>query len=163
MNTDTFSAFRAPGLRIAYRMTPLQAALLRALADVLPPAGLRVVCTRCAEILKTADHLVCDNQPDDVEWRADCPCTTRRIAPAEVVSVLKPTGRLIADAPDILAGSHLAIRCPIKATSCLWTPLTVTDSPSETVVRCQCQGLDLLAGVYRYQRKMAQGLTAGVH
>lgn len=138
--------------RKARDLTPLQVGFLIGVEPVLQATGLWIVCEQCAILTGTVKHLTLANAPEDPIWKADCRCTTRRIPRAQVTRSLPPNGRLLLDAPTILRGTGLAVRCPHKATRCLWTPLeTVRDTPEELTVRCQCWQVDLQAGIYRFR------------
>lgn len=115
--------------------------------------GFWVVCPDCAQNFHTHKHLVTDNAPEAVEWKADCGCTERRFL-RETLPILPSDGSDLLWLKDrMLKGARLDLRCVVKATGCLTTPLTVSHGETETTVRCGCYQIDLTAGVYRFRKQ----------
>jgi hypothetical protein len=149
------SVFASIHSRKAVTLTSPQVALILALERVLQTAGLWLVCDRCARTEGSYSHLQTGNAPEDAVWRMDCPCTTRRFERVQLAHSMAPSGDLLKLAETLLAGTGLVIRCPVKKTHCLTTPLEVTLEPDGTTARCQCWQLDLQAGVYRFRKTPA--------
>ena len=137
----------------ALTLTAAQVGYVIALERPMRAAGFWLVCTRCAADTGTANHLRCDNTKDAPTWRIDCLCSRRRFDRTDAVPVLTPSGFLIPDAPRVLAGTDLAVRCPIKKTRCLTTDLDCYPQlDGSLLIRCQCWQIDLAAGKYRFRR-----------
>ena len=134
------------------QLTSPQMALILALESVLQKAGLWLVCEVCARERNTYKHLVTANSEKDTTWRIDCPCTQRRFARTALQHSMIPSGDLLTLAETLLAGTSLAIRCPVKMTRCLTTPLQVTATPEGVTARCQCWQIEVGAGVYRFRK-----------
>jgi hypothetical protein len=134
-------------------LTSPQIALILALERILQQAGLWLVCARCARVHGTYKHLAMANAIEDDIWKIDCPCMTRRFPRAALEHSMTPSGDLLKLAETLLAGTQLAIRCPVKRTGCLTTPLDVTLEPDGVTARCQCWQIDLTAGAYRFRKQ----------
>jgi hypothetical protein len=149
---NAFASIRSPR---SVALTSPQVALILALERVLQAAGLWLVCDHCARTEGSYGHLQTDNAPEDAVWRMDCSCTTRRFERVQLEHTMAPSGDLLKLAETLLAGTGLVIRCPVKKTGCLTTPLEVTLEPDGTTARCQCWQIDLSAGVYRFRKQAA--------
>lgn len=133
-------------------LTSPQIACILALERICHAANLWIVCEQCARDLGTFSHLVTANGSDDPVWKIDCPCTERRFTRAGLQHSMIPSGDLLKVAETLLAGTKLVVRCPIKKTGCLTTPLDVTLETDGVTARCQCWQIDLTAGVYRFRK-----------
>lgn len=140
----------------AVDLTGAQVAFAIALERPLRAAGLWLVCTRCVEATGTYDHLRCDNSLDLPVWRIDCLCTRRTFDRQTPIPTLVPSGRLIPEAGSVFRGTDLAVRCPVKKTGCLTTPLDCYPQlDGSTLIRCQCWQIDLQAGKYHFKPRAA--------
>lgn len=134
-------------------LTSQQMAVLLGLESVCQAAGLWVVCPECAREYGTVKHLVTNNHPSDTVWKVNCKCTKRSFQKAALQHSLVPSGDLLTAAATLLVPARLAVRCPVKATGCLTTPLTIIQRPDGITARCQCWTAQLGAGTYIFTKK----------
>ena len=151
---SVFACYR-PTLKTRLQLTSPQMALILALERVCQAAGFWIVCPDCAREHGTYKHLTTANGPEDAIWRMDCPCTERRFTRASFAHSMIPSGDLLTVAETLLPAAKLAVRCPVKRTGCLTTPLQLTQRPDGVTARCQCWMLELGSGIYRFTKKTA--------
>ena len=154
---SAFASIHSPvDTRRSLVLSAPQVALVIALEPFLQKAGLWVVCKQCAQDTGTYSHINARNSPHDAVWNIDCLCTRRRFSRANLTHTMPTDGDLFLSAEEILKGTGLANRCPVKKTRCLTTPLTITAMPDGVEMRCQCWQIALGHGVYRIRKTTPQ-------